>query len=107
MKFYGRVGYAIEEETTQDVWEEKITERLYKGDVLSNNKQENSGNDVNNDISISNQISIVADPFAYQHCFGIRYIEWMGSLWSVTSVKIQRPRLILNIGGLYNGAKRS
>lgn len=107
MKFYGKVGYAVQEETSQDVWEEKITEHTYKGDIIGNSKQTVSGENINNNVNVNNQISIVADPFAYEHFFGIRYIEWMGSLWTVTSVKIQRPRLILTIGGLYNGTKKA
>ncbi len=85
------------------VWKKKILEKEYRGDLFRNvvNKQ-NSGQ-VNDNINISNQISIVADPYANNHCYAILYAEIRGAKWKVTSVDIQYPRLILTIGGLYNG----
>lgn len=103
MKFYGRVGYAANSETSQDVWEDSIIERMYVGDVLSNNRRANNGESVNDNLDISNRISVVADAFAYEHFFNMKYVEWMGTLWKIQSVEVQRPRLILSLGGVYNG----
>ena len=100
-KWFGKVGYAVTEETEPGIWEETITERKYYGDVISNRfKRQNSG-DVNDDINISQIISIVADPFAYQHCSEIIYVEYMGSKWKVSDVEPIFPRLQLTIGGVY------
>lgn len=102
-KFYGEVGYAKTIETAPGVWGEVITKRNYTGDVTKNIKRFQDGEHLNDDLIVSNIISILADPFAYENFFAIRYIKWMGALWKVTSVDVQRPRLILTIGGVYNG----
>lgn len=104
-KFYGIVGYAETRETdSPGVWEEQITERAYYGDVLRNARRwENANNQLNDNLNINNSISILADAYAYEHIGFIRYVEWMGARWKVTNVEVQRPRLLLTIGGVYNG----
>lgn len=102
-KFYGAIGYAETIEKTPGVWEEQITERNYSGDVIKNTRRWQAGENLNDDLIINNIFSIVADPFAYQNFFAMRYISWMGALWKITNVEVQRPRLILTIGGIYNG----
>ena len=104
MKWHGVIGFANTIETEPGIWEETIIEREYYGDVISNRyKRQNSGN-VNEDINLTITISIVADPFAYQHCTNMAYVEYMGAKWKVTDIDpTQRPRLILTIGGVYNG----
>lgn len=103
-KFYGKVGYVDTKQTSPGVWEEVvIDERNYYGDVMRNSKRWDSGENLNDNISINNSISIIADPFAYENFFAIRYVEWMGSFWKVTTVEPERPRLILTLGGVYNG----
>lgn len=104
-KFYGRVGYVEQVETAPSVWEEKATEREYCGDVQKNYAQWNKSEYLNDDLNINNQISIIADAYAYKHFGAIRYIEWMNAFWTVTSVEVQSPRLILSVGGVYNGRK--
>ena len=101
-KFHDRIGFAITEETVKGVWEEKIIERYYYGDLLKNSRRLQEGGKVNDNINISNRISIVADPYANQNFHAIRYIFFMGTKWKVTDVEVQYPRLILSIGGLYN-----
>lgn len=101
-KFYGEVGYMTTGETAPGVWGEVITERPYYGDILKNTKRWQGSEGLNDDITTSNTISILADPFAYENFFDIRYVRWMGAAWKVTSVEVQRPRLILSIGGVYN-----
>lgn len=101
-KWYGEVGYAETVEVEPGIWTEQIVKKTYSGDVISNRwKRQNSG-EVNNDINISNQISIVADPYANENCSKMVYVEFMGSKWQVTDVEVQFPRLILSIGGVYN-----
>lgn len=102
-KWFGKVGYAVTEETEPGLWEENITEREYYGDVFNEHwKHQNSGN-VNDNITISQIISIIADPFAYQHCSEIVYVEYMGGKWKVSDVEPVFPRLKLTLGGVYNG----
>lgn len=100
-KWFGAIGFAETVETVPGVWEEKITERQYYGDVIRNARRLQGTNYLNDDINISNEISIVADPFAENHFHSMRYIEFMGSRWKVTNVEVVRPRLTLTIGGLY------
>ena len=102
-RFYGVVGYVIEKETALDVTDEKPVERYYKGDLVKNNRKLDQGVGKNDDVTISNQISIVADPYALSHIFAMRYVRWMGTNWKVSNVEVQHPRLILTLGGVYNG----
>ena len=102
-KWFGRIGYAEQLETIPGVWEEKIVERDYYGDVVRNYRKLESSGEVNDNINVSMEISIVADPYAIQNFHAMRYIEYMGSLWKLSNVEVNYPRLILQIGGLYNG----
>lgn len=104
-RFYGEVGYGISEETPPDsgVWVDVIYEFPYTGDVIRNTRTLDDGDKVNNDISVSNSISIVADQYATEHFFNIKYVKWAGVLWTVPSVEVRSPRLILSVGGVYNG----
>jgi hypothetical protein len=104
-KFHGRVGYGNTVETAAGVWETVINERLYFGDVIRNTRQLQSGEKLNDDLSVGNSISIVADPYAYENFFNMKYIEWSGTLWKVADVEVQAPRLVLRLGGIYNGPK--
>lgn len=102
-KFYGKVGFVITEETAPDVYTEKPIARYYMGDVIRNIKKATTGEGINDNLDINNQISIIADQFAFSHFFAMRYVEWMGAYWNVQSVEVQSPRLIISIGGVYNG----
>lgn len=101
-KFYGNIGFAESLETEPGVWVQEVTSRPYYGDLVRNfRKLENSGG-VNDNINISNEISIVSDPYANQNFHLIKYVEFMGTKWKVSNVEVQYPRLILTVGGLYN-----
>lgn len=102
-KFYDFIGYGEAVVTAPGVWEDVITERKYYGDVLRNARGLKEGEQVNNDLTVSNSISIMADAYANEHFFAIRYIRWAGTLWTVSDVEVKSPRLILRMGGVYNG----
>lgn len=103
-KFYGTIGYAITEETEPGIWEPKVVTRKYRGDLVRNtSRRMQTSDEINDDITVSNDISIVADPFAYQNFIYMRYVEFIGVKWKVSNVEIQYPRLILTLGGVYNG----
>lgn len=106
-KFYGPVGYAETVETAPGVWAEQITERLYFGELTRNTRRLQSSDTLNDDINVANEISIVADPFANQNFHKMRYVGFMGTRWKITGVEVQYPRLILTIGGVYNGETAS
>lgn len=101
-KFYGKIGYAETIETAPGVWTETITERYSAGDVQRNARKWQSGEHLNDDLVINNTISILSDAYAGQNFHAMRYLEWMGTLWKITNVEVQSPRLILTIGGIYN-----
>ena len=101
-KFCGVIGYAITRETEPGIYVEEIVENEYYGDVIKNTRRLKEANKVNDDINVSNQFSIVADPFANNNFHAMRYIVFMGTKWKITDVEVQYPRLILSVGGLYN-----
>lgn len=104
-RFYGEVGYgeSVEEPEDSGIWVDKITEFPYQGDVIRNTRTLVAGEKINEDISVANSISIVADQYAIDHFFNIKYVRWSGVLWTVTTVEVRAPRLILNLGSVYNG----
>lgn len=105
MRYCGNIGFGpTTHEDGDDVWRETITERPYYGDVPKHLYMAKSGDKLTKDVQLSMQISIVADEFALQFMHLIRYAEWRGVKWEVTSVDpSQRPRLLLTLGGVYNG----
>lgn len=104
-RFYGEVGYgnSVEEPEGSGVWVDQITEHPYQGEVIRNTRQLQSGEKINDDITVSNSISIIADQYAIDHFFNIKYVRWMGVNWAVNAVEVRSPRLILNLGSVYNG----
>lgn len=102
-KFYGVIGYGETVETEPGVWEEKITEREYAGDLQRDTLRLQSANQVHDNINIASEISIVSDPFADEHFHQMRYVEYMGAKWKIITVEPKYPRLILSVGGVYNG----
>lgn len=103
MKYYGKIGYGITGETAPGVWESSIVEKNAMGDIEKNLQRNINPNKVNGDITISNIISIVADPYAMEYYRNIKYATLDGVKWDVTSIEIRYPRLILTLGGPYNG----
>lgn len=102
-KFYGTIGYSVTTETSPGVWSEVTDEKTYCGDIIKNNRRWQVSDQVNDNLSLNNVISIVADPFAFENFHAMRYIKLMGASWKILSVDIQRPRILLTVGGVYNG----
>lgn len=101
-KFYGKIGYAMSVEMSPGVWDESVVVRNYFGDLIRNTRQIQTTDKLNDNINISNEISIVADPFARENFHSMRYVEFMGAKWRISNVEVQYPRLILTVGGVYN-----
>lgn len=102
-KFYGAIGFIEMTETRPGIWKEGIAEHNYSGDLNRNTRRLESASQVNDNINVANEISIVADPYANQNFHSIRYVRFMGAKWKVSNVEVQYPRLILTLGGVYNG----
>ena len=108
MRYYGKVGYCSTVEVRPGVWDNNhIVERFYYGDVLRYGRRYQTADKVNDDLEISNQISILADPYAYDHFSEIRYVVWMGVKWKVPTVEVEYPRLKLTVGGVYTENDKS
>lgn len=101
-KFYGAIGFAETKETAPGVWTQEIVERNYYGDVTRSIRKWDQSGKVNDDLTLNNEISLVADPYAYNHFHTIRYVSWCGVKWRVNTIEARRPRLIMQIGGVYD-----
>lgn len=102
-KYAGLVGYVTQEEIAPGVWEAEPKHRLMKGDVLRQSNSYSGGQKVNEDVTLQHRISLVGDPFAFDNYSNIKYLVLNGVKWKVTGVEITRPRLIVTLGGLWNG----
>lgn len=103
MKFAGVIGFKVLSEIRPSVWQPTIIERMYRGDVNRVSRRNQSSDKVNDDMTISNEIEILADAYAFQNFQNIQYVTWLGANWKVGSVSVEPPRLILEIGGVHNG----
>lgn len=102
-KFKGAIGYVSQVETAPGVWEDQATEKNYRGDVILNQERWQPTEGANDNLNLDNSISIIADNYAYANLGYIKYIVWHRQKWKVQSLAINRPRIVLQIGGLYNG----
>ena len=101
-KWHGVIGFVKIEQTSPGVWDSVVTERSYYGDVFQTTFKSQPSDKLNDDITIANEFSIVANQFAYDNFNAMRYVEFMGVKWKISTVKVLRPRLILTTGGEYN-----
>lgn len=103
-KWYGTIGYVKQVEKSPGVFGNDVTERKYTCNVIRNSRGwSNPSEGTNDNLTLNNQISIVADSFAIDNSAFIKYVEMMGAKWKITNIEIKRPRLVLTVGGLYNG----
>lgn len=102
-KFYGEVGYIIATETSPGIFSEDLVKKYYYGDEIKHTVRVQSSGKINDDLIPSSQVSIIADPYANNNYLNIRYVILHGVRWKITNVDIQRPRIILTLGGVYNG----
>ena len=100
-KFAGLVGYVTQAETTPGVWSPVEQTRMMKGDFYMESSRHQNGDKVNKDVALNHRVSLVGDAYTFENYYAIRWIEIEGVKWEVTSIEVKRPRLIVNIGGLY------
>lgn len=105
-KFHGKVGFIRYEECEGSVFKEVAIEKYYSGDVTRISKRFEPTDKLNDNLTLNNEISIIANKFAYENFQYIRYVNYLGANWEVTSATLgERPRIILQIGGVYNGSE--
>lgn len=102
-RYCGKIGFAETKETRPGVWKDEIISRTYYGDLTRNARRLQASGNLNDNIVVTNELSIVADPYANENFHAMRYAEFMGVKWKITSVEVQYPRLILSLGEVYNG----
>jgi hypothetical protein len=102
-RFYDKVGYSNPGELVDGVWTASITERVHKGDVLETIASSQEADKVNDDVRLQNRISIVADAFILENFSSIKYVMWMGTPWEAQTIRVERPRIIISLGGVYHG----
>lgn len=108
MRFAGLVGYIETEETSPGIHLPVETTRKMRGDVLSaktQNSQDGRTTETSlyKDIRLSHRFSLVGDAYSFKNYMYLKWIIVEGHKWEVSSVEIQSPRLLISIGGLYNG----
>lgn len=102
-KFFGKIGFAETVETAQSVWSPQFKEREYYGDFIRKSRRIQKSNESTNDnISLGNDISIVADSYANENIYAMRYVEFEGNKWTIDSAELEYPRIQLSIGGIYH-----
>ena len=104
MKWAGKLGFCESVETEPSVWEDVVTERQAYGDVLQAGRRFDLGDKVNGDVTVTNRLSILADPWTRDHIFCLKYATFCGTAWVVSNAEVQYPRIILTLGGVYHGA---
>ena len=103
-KWFGKIGYSSTIQTAPGVWKNQEIMYDYYGDVIRNTSSWSANSESTNDnLNLDVQISIVSDPFAYQNFHSMKWIEFMGAKWKITRVEPKYPRLILSVGGVWNG----
>lgn len=100
-KFYGTIGFVKTEESEPGIWKPVTVEKGYCGDKLKSAIRADNNGKVNSDLVITDQISIICDPFALENYQFIKFVRFLGVAWTVTSVSIDYPRLTLNLGEVY------
>lgn len=101
-RFYGVIGFVITDETAPGVWQPRVTEKPYYGDVIENVRKWETSENVNDNINITNKISILGDAFAYQNIGAMKYVEYLGQKWKIRQATISHPRIVLTLGDLYH-----
>lgn len=107
MKFSGSVGFWLgDKKIKPGVYKPNIVEKPYTGDVLANRRRfQSAENSSNDDLTVTNQISILSDLYMQNNWPSIKYVVWKGTAWKVNDVEVDYPRITLNLGGVYNGER--
>lgn len=104
-KFSGAIGYALQVESAPGAWIDSVIEKNYRGDVILDQRRNQPSDQVNDNINIDNSISIMADAYAYENLGFMKYVVWNNVAWKIQSFSINRPRIVIQIGGIYNGER--
>ena len=104
-RFSGVIGYALTVESSPGVWSNQIVEKKYRGDIISNQRQIQPGENLNDNVTIENSISIIANAYAYENIGIMKYVVMYNAAWKIKSFSVERPRISITIGEVYNGER--
>ena len=109
MKYYGDVTFVLQHEdpNAPGNWKEYAVTKPYMGDWKRIESKWTAGSNLIDDKRVNNQLEIISDPFAVMNFTHIRYVKWMGQKWAVNTVSLRPPRIVMEIGGLYNASTES
>lgn len=105
MKYSGLAGFEKKHnEVRPGVLQNQIKEVRIKGDVINYGHSLNptQGSD-QQDVHIRNRLSIVMNPYLRDNFSSLVYVIFMNVKWEVSSFTINGPRVIIDLGGVYNG----
>ena len=106
-KFRGVLGFVYDKETTPDVYTQEVVERTYRGDLMKFSRRWEKTEYLNDSLTMNEEISIVADSYLLDNLYAIKYVKLKGVAWGIQSITPERPRIILSIGGIYNGPQQN
>ncbi len=101
-KWFGKIGFSVTEEIKPGIWKNHIVEKSYRGDMKKVSRRWQNGTSLNDDITISNELSIVADPYILENLTYNKYVLYQNVKWKITTISPDRPRMTLTLGGIYN-----
>jgi hypothetical protein len=107
-RFTGLVGYVTQEESVPGVWSQSETPKMMKGDIIRQSITNGKGDrvadsgKVNDDVSLGHRVSLIGDAYAFANCFNMKWVQINGIKWSISSIEMQRPRIIVSLGGMWN-----
>jgi hypothetical protein len=104
-RFRDKVGYVSQGSLVDGVQEVIVTERVYKGEVLEATSSLQDGEKVNDDIRLQDRISVLADAYGLENFSRIKFVVRMGIPWIAQTVRVERPRIIISLGGVYHGPR--
>lgn len=109
MRYYDDVTFVIQKEDPEAPgnWKEYKIVKPYMGEWKRVESKWIAGDKVNDDKRINNQLEIIADSFALANWTNIRCVKWRGLEWAVPTATLRPPRVVLEIGGLYNAGTES
>lgn len=102
-KFAGLVGYVTQEESVPGVWSPVENPKMMKGDIIRQSSTNQNGDKVNSDVSLNHRVSLLGDAYAFNNYYSLKWIQLNGRKWEISSVELQRPRIVVTVGGLWNG----
>lgn len=104
MKYVGNIGFlSSNTEVTGGIATQPIISKRYFGEIITTSSRLQTQDKINPDVTINNSIAILLDGYLNNNLSNIVYVEFLNKKWSVSSIELRHPRVILSLGGLYNG----